>query len=122
MIDGFWIGFGGWKAGVAGIVGYSVSAFGVLTLVLTSAAEDRKIMSECGRDEPMIIANGPCSRLRPLSYPQTNIFLVCFSIVSPPSFENVKTKVSRPRPGRELHWAKPCSGTRKSRTMRPACR
>jgi len=31
-------------------------------------------------------------RLRPLSYPQTNIFLVCFSIVSPPSFENVRTK------------------------------
>src|SRR5579871_5818001 len=32
-------------------------------------------------------------RLRPLSYPQTDIFLVCFSLVSPPSFENVKTKV-----------------------------
>ena len=32
-------------------------------------------------------------RLRPLSYPQTDVFLVCFSIVSPPSFENVKTKV-----------------------------
>ncbi|OXG74130.1 cell division control protein 42 [Cryptococcus neoformans var. grubii Br795] len=30
-------------------------------------------------------------RLRPLSYPQTDVFLVCFSIVSPPSFENVKT-------------------------------
>lgn len=31
-------------------------------------------------------------RLRPLSYPQTDVFLVCFSIVSPPSFENVKAK------------------------------
>ncbi|KAJ2612316.1 Ras- protein ced-10 [Coemansia sp. RSA 1365] len=31
-------------------------------------------------------------RLRPLSYPQTDVFLVCFSIVSPPSFENVRTK------------------------------
>eukprot|EP00005_Dracoamoeba_jomungandri_P005698 CAMPEP_0174250376 /NCGR_PEP_ID=MMETSP0439-20130205/567_1 /TAXON_ID=0 /ORGANISM="Stereomyxa ramosa, Strain Chinc5" /LENGTH=196 /DNA_ID=CAMNT_0015330423 /DNA_START=28 /DNA_END=618 /DNA_ORIENTATION=- len=31
-------------------------------------------------------------RLRPLSYPQTDIFLMCFSIVSPPSFENVKAK------------------------------
>ncbi|WVQ86202.1 hypothetical protein IAT38_008370 [Cryptococcus sp. DSM 104549] len=30
-------------------------------------------------------------RLRPLSYPQTDIFLVCFSVVSPPSFENIKT-------------------------------
>lgn len=33
-------------------------------------------------------------RLRPLSYPQTDVFLVCFSLVSPPSYENVKTKVS----------------------------
>ena len=32
-------------------------------------------------------------RLRPLSYPQTDVFLVCFSIVSPPSFDNVLTKV-----------------------------
>ena len=32
-------------------------------------------------------------RLRPLSYPQTDVFLICFSIVSPPSFENVRTKV-----------------------------
>lgn len=32
-------------------------------------------------------------RLRPLSYPQTDVFLVCFSLVSPPSFENVRTKV-----------------------------
>lgn len=36
-------------------------------------------------------------RLRPLSYPQTDVFLICFSIVSPPSFDNVKAKVrSRP--------------------------
>lgn len=33
-------------------------------------------------------------RLRPLSYPQTDVFLVCFSIVSPPSFDNVLSKVS----------------------------
>ena len=33
-------------------------------------------------------------RLRPLSYPQTDVFLVCFSVVSPASFENVKEKVS----------------------------
>lgn len=32
-------------------------------------------------------------RLRPLSYPQTDVFLICFSVVSPPSFENVRTKV-----------------------------
>ena len=32
-------------------------------------------------------------RLRPLSYPQTDVFLVCFSIVNPASFENTKEKV-----------------------------
>lgn len=31
-------------------------------------------------------------RLRPLSYPQTDVFLVCFSVVSPASFENIKEK------------------------------
>ena len=31
-------------------------------------------------------------RLRPLSYPQTDVFLVCFSIISPSSLENVKNK------------------------------
>jgi small GTP-binding protein len=34
-------------------------------------------------------------RLRPLSYPQTDVFLICFSLVSPPSFENVRTKVRK---------------------------
>lgn len=33
-------------------------------------------------------------RLRPLSYPQTDVFLVCFSVVAPSSFENVKEKVN----------------------------
>ncbi|EGV63743.1 ras-domain-containing protein [Yamadazyma tenuis ATCC 10573] len=31
-------------------------------------------------------------RLRPLSYPQTEIFLCCFSVVSPDSFHNIKSK------------------------------
>ncbi|GAM24268.1 hypothetical protein SAMD00019534_074430 [Acytostelium subglobosum LB1] len=31
-------------------------------------------------------------RLRPLSYPQTDVFLICFSIISPSSFENVTAK------------------------------
>eukprot|EP00800_Vazella_pourtalesii_P003371 TRINITY_DN13427_c1_g1_i1.p1 TRINITY_DN13427_c1_g1~~TRINITY_DN13427_c1_g1_i1.p1 ORF type:complete len:193 (+),score=38.02 TRINITY_DN13427_c1_g1_i1:249-827(+) len=31
-------------------------------------------------------------RLRPLSYPQTDVFLICFSLISPASFENVKAK------------------------------
>jgi len=33
-------------------------------------------------------------RLRPLSYPQTDVFLICFSVVSPASYHNVKAKVS----------------------------
>jgi small GTP-binding protein len=36
-------------------------------------------------------------RLRPLSYPQTDVFLICFSIVSPASFDNVKSKVDTAR-------------------------
>ncbi|GAV06757.1 hypothetical protein RvY_16691 [Ramazzottius varieornatus] len=31
-------------------------------------------------------------RLRPLSYPQTDVFLVCFSVVSPSSYDNVLLK------------------------------
>ncbi|KAI3381464.1 hypothetical protein SNEBB_003958 [Seison nebaliae] len=31
-------------------------------------------------------------RLRPLSYPQTDIFLMCFSVVSPSSFNNINAK------------------------------
>ncbi|CAL8068417.1 unnamed protein product [Calicophoron daubneyi] len=31
-------------------------------------------------------------RLRPLSYPQTDVFIICFSLVSGASFENVEAK------------------------------
>lgn len=31
-------------------------------------------------------------RLRPLSYPQTDVFLCCFSVISPASYENVRAK------------------------------
>ena len=31
-------------------------------------------------------------RLRPLSYPFTDVFVICFSVVSPHSFENVKSR------------------------------
>ena len=37
--------------------------------------------------------SGDYDRLRPLVYPQTDVFLVCFSVVDPPSFENVEEKV-----------------------------
>lgn len=32
------------------------------------------------------------SRLRALSYPETDVFLLCFSVVAPASFDNIKTK------------------------------
>lgn len=31
-------------------------------------------------------------RLRALCYPQTDVFLMCFSLVDPPSFENIKQR------------------------------
>ena len=31
-------------------------------------------------------------RLRPLSYPGTQVFILCFSVISPSSYENVKIK------------------------------
>ena len=31
-------------------------------------------------------------RLRPLSYPQTDVFLLCFSVASPTSFANIKAQ------------------------------
>ncbi|XP_052267410.1 ras-related C3 botulinum toxin substrate 1-like [Dreissena polymorpha] len=31
-------------------------------------------------------------RLRPLAYPQTDVFLICFSLINPDSFENVRQK------------------------------
>ncbi len=31
-------------------------------------------------------------RLRPLSYPQTNVFLVCYSVISPSTYTNINNK------------------------------
>ena len=42
-------------------------------------------------------------RLRLLSYPQTDVFIICFSVINPSSFENVRSKwypeVARHCPG-----------------------
>jgi len=42
-------------------------------------------------------------RLRPLSYPQTDVFVICFSLVSPPSYENVRSKVRGASPWARSH-------------------
>ena len=46
-------------------------------------------------------------RLRPLSYPNTDIFLICFSVVAPVSYENIKEKVS-------IHFSCRVQGIKKS--------
>lgn len=61
-------------------------------------------------------------RLRPLSYPQTDVFLICFSIVSPPSFDNVKAKVSGVESPVSHPQANPViSGIPRSNTTHPTC-
>lgn len=42
---------------------------------------------------PLDIANR--SRLRPLSYPDSHVILICFAIDSPDSLDNVQEKVRR---------------------------
>jgi len=37
-------------------------------------------------------------RLRPLSYPDSHVILICFAIDSPDSLDNVQEKVSSPKP------------------------
>ncbi|THH33997.1 hypothetical protein EUX98_g184 [Antrodiella citrinella] len=41
-------------------------------------------------------------RLRPLSYPQTDVFLICFSLVSPPSYENWYPEISHHAPSTSI--------------------
>jgi len=78
----------------------------MLMLLIVSATELRSIQSSCRGNENARISSKSYvqlmfisgqedyDRLRPLSYPQTDVFLVCFSVVSPSSFENVREKVS----------------------------
>lgn len=55
----------------------------------------------------MITGQEEYDRLRPLSYANANVFLICFSVVNPVSYENVTAKV------RNYHTAFHC-GRQKS--------
>jgi cell division control protein 42 len=73
---------------------------GYKTINHSSFDEDYQLTSICFRigDEPYTLGlfdtagQEDYDRLRPLSYPQTDVFLVCFSVTSPASFENVREK------------------------------
>jgi Ras family protein A len=57
-------------------------------------------------------------RLRPLSYPETDIIFVCFAIDCPNSLENVMDKVGTAAPALPAHANVP-SGTQRSSTSAP---
>jgi cell division control protein 42 len=73
---------------------------GYKTIHHSSFDEDYQLTWICFRigDEPYTLGlfdtagQEDYDRLRPLSYPQTDVFLVCFSVTSPASFENVREK------------------------------
>lgn len=60
--------------------------FGIRPLILNHAATlvTLSLWDTAGQED--------YERLRPLSYPQTDIFLVCFSVTSPVSFDNIVHK------------------------------
>lgn len=55
-------------------------------------------------------------RLRPLSYPQTDVFLICFSLVSPASFENVRAKT----PSHSVKREEPSVSEKNVQELRPS--
>jgi small GTP-binding protein len=50
-------------------------------------------------------------RLRPLSYPDSHVILICFAIDSPDSLDNVQEKVRDPRPPASLVASGPTTAT-----------
>ena len=65
-----------------------------LGLFDTAGAFPSRLLYSCASFLILVTSTGQedYDRLRPLSYPQTDVFLVCFSVTSPASFENVKEK------------------------------
>lgn len=62
-----------------------------ITLILFDTAGTLK-WSDCFFYENTFVGQEDYDRLRPLSYANSNVFVVCFSIGSRTSFENVKDK------------------------------
>uniref|UniRef100_A0AAV2JL21 Rho-related GTP-binding protein RhoQ n=1 Tax=Knipowitschia caucasica TaxID=637954 RepID=A0AAV2JL21_KNICA len=59
-----------------------------MTIVSQSHGRDRsETRQRPERDTPQ---TEDYDRLRPLSYPMTDVFLICFSVVNPASFQNVR--------------------------------
>ena len=54
------------------------------------------MLNDCSIDKHSLLqmlGQEDYDRLRPLSYPQTDVFLICFSTMSPTSYDNIKSKV-----------------------------
>ncbi|RNA00483.1 Cell division control [Brachionus plicatilis] len=54
------------------------------TVLISSTPYNLSFFDTAGQEE--------YDRLRSISYPKTDVFLVCFSVIKPSSFENVRTK------------------------------
>ena len=89
MVDGKPINLGLWDtAGQEDYVRNFHEPSSLLTILITFHAPS----TVNGTSESLHSFTHPQDRLRPLSYPQTDVFLCCFSIVNPSSFENVRAK------------------------------
>ena len=54
----------------------------------------KKVLDRSAESNEHLLICLDYDRLRPLSYPQTDVFLICYSVVNPVSFENVRAKWS----------------------------
>lgn len=63
-----------------------------ILLVFIASTKNRKL-SELTDSIWFISGQEEYDRLRALCYPQTDVFLMCFAIISPSSFENIKIRV-----------------------------
>lgn len=69
-----------------------ISILACACITIKSQTVMRLLHTLCFSLFSLIIFQEDYDRLRPLSYPQTDVFLVCFSIVNPHSYGNVRVK------------------------------